>query len=170
MRLIRLFHARFVCSCSCSECCSKVLSLETRLGILNSEFVFRCEDIVQNDRIPRSGERRNGGLRKPGWRLGMDNKSRSRSKSKNPDCEYRCEKVRKNRMIPIYAWLPRNTKAKRLCFNMLKKGMITLPRVGVLRIPVGIQDISRWLSGATPPVTRRPRLRSHPGGMTDASP
>jgi len=53
--------------------------------------------------------------------------------------------------------------------SILHTGMIVLHDVTGPGIPVGIQDISRWLSGATPPVTRRPLPRPHPGGMTDAS-
>jgi len=64
---------------------------------------------------------------------------------------------------------PKKQKSNRMYFNMLQTGMIALHDVTGLGIPVGIQDISRWLSGATPPVARRPLVHAHPGGMTDAS-
>ena len=66
--------------------------------------------------------------------------------------------------------LPRSIKLERLFYNMLCAWMISRHDAGVSGIPVGIQDISRWLSGATPPVTRRPLpSRPYPGGITDAS-
>ena len=50
---------------------------------------------------------------------------------------------------------------------MLHTGMIALHDVTGLGIRIGMPDISRWLSGATPPVARRPLIHPHPGGMRE---